>query len=48
MAPLELSADQVSQLLSLGGSRALPHSILQLAQIVLRYPPSENLPGIRP
>jgi hypothetical protein len=38
MAVLELSAGQVSQHLSLRGSRTLPHSILQLAQIVLRYP----------
>ncbi|HHG2225354.1 MULTISPECIES: IS630 family transposase [unclassified Synechococcus] len=35
MAPLELSADEVSQLKSLAGSRTLPHSIVQRAQIVL-------------
>jgi len=35
MAPLELSADEVSQLQSLAGSRTLPHSIVQRAQIVL-------------
>lgn len=34
MAPLELSADEVSQLQSLAGSRTLPRSILQHAQIV--------------
>ncbi len=35
MAPLELSADGVSQLQSLAGSRTWPHSIVQRAQIVL-------------
>jgi transposase len=35
MAPLELSADEVSQLQNLAGSRTLPHSIVQSAQIVL-------------
>ncbi|MFM7674264.1 MAG: helix-turn-helix domain-containing protein, partial [Synechococcus sp.] len=35
MAPLELLADEVSQLQSLAGSRTLPHSIVQRAQIVL-------------
>jgi putative transposase len=35
MAPLELSADEASQLQSLAGSRTLPHSIVQRAQIVL-------------
>ena len=35
MAPLELSVDEVSQLQSLAGSRTLPHSIVQRAQIVL-------------
>ena len=35
MAPLELSADETSQLQSLAGSRTLPHSIVQQAQIVL-------------
>ena len=35
MAPLELTADEVSQLQSLAGSRTLPHSIVQRAQIVL-------------
>jgi putative transposase len=35
MAPLELSADEASQLQSLAGSRTLPHSIVHRAQIVL-------------
>jgi putative transposase len=35
MAPLELSADEESQLQSLAGSRTLPHSIVQRARIVL-------------
>jgi putative transposase len=35
MAPLELSADEISQLQSLAGSRTLPHSIVQRAQLVL-------------
>jgi putative transposase len=35
MAPLELSVDDVSQPQSLAGSRTLPHSIVQRAQIVL-------------
>jgi putative transposase len=35
MAPLVLSADETSQLQSLAGSRVLPHSIVQGAQIVL-------------
>jgi putative transposase len=34
MAPLELSVDELSQLQSLAGSRILPHSIVQRAQIV--------------
>jgi putative transposase len=35
MAPLELSADESSQLQSLAGSRTLPHSLVQRAQTVL-------------
>jgi putative transposase len=35
MAHLELSADEACQLQSLAGSRTLPHSIVQRAQIVL-------------
>jgi putative transposase len=35
MAPLERSADQISQLQSLAGSRTLPHSMMQRPQIVL-------------
>ena len=35
MAPLQLSADEESQLQSLAGSRTLPHAIVQRAQIVL-------------
>jgi len=35
MAPLGLSADEASQLQSLAGSRTLPHSIVQRAQIGL-------------
>jgi putative transposase len=35
LALLELSADQAAQLQSLAGSRTLPHSIVQRAQIVL-------------
>ena len=35
IAPIELSADEVSQLQSLAGSRTLPHSIVQRAQIIL-------------
>lgn len=35
MAPLNLTDDELSQLQSLAGSRSLPHSIVQRAQIVL-------------
>jgi len=38
MAPLELSAGEASQLQSLAGSRALPHSIAQRVQFVLATP----------
>ena len=35
MPPLVLSEDEIQQLQALAGSRSLPHSIVQRAQIVL-------------
>jgi putative transposase len=35
LVPLELSADEASQLQSLAGSRTLPYSVVQRAQIVV-------------